>query len=96
MMQPAAENTAKTRSHRKSRVGVVIADAKQKTVRVRLDLLVKHSKYGKYMKTQKNIHVHDELNVCKAGDVVEITECRPISKTKSWRVARKIRESAAS
>ncbi len=85
----------KTRGQRRSRTGVVVADAKQKTVRIRMDFLVKHPKYGKYLKKQKVVQVHDELNVCRAGDVVEIHECRPISKTKSWRIARKIRETAA-
>lgn len=95
MTQTAVVNTGEKRSQRKSRIGVVVADALQKTVKVRLDLLVKHPKYGKYLKKQKTIHVHDEKNVCKAGDVVEIVECRPISRTKSWRVARTVRGAAS-
>lgn len=94
-MTETATKSVTTRGQRRARVGVVVADAHQKTVKIRLDLLVKHAKYGKYLKKQKIIHVHDETNVCKAGDVVEIAECRPISKTKSWRVARKVREAAA-
>jgi small subunit ribosomal protein S17 len=45
---------------------------------------VKHPKYGKYLKKRTVLHVHDEKNVSKKGDRVEIAECRPISKTKSW------------
>lgn len=96
MTEATATQESKSRSRRRSRVGVVVADARQKTVKIRLDFLMRHPKYGKYLKQQKVIHVHDENNVCRAGDVVEVLECRPMSKTKSWRVARKVREAAAS
>lgn len=95
MTESTATTEVKARGQRRSRVGVVVADAKQKTVRIRLDFQLKHPKYGKYLKKQKVVQVHDEENVCRAGDVVEIHECRPISRTKSWRVARKVRESAS-
>jgi len=95
MAEAIATRESKSRGQRRSRVGVVVADARQKTAKIRLDLLVKHPKYGKYLKTQKVIHVHDEDNTCKSGDVVEVLECRPMSKTKSWRFARKVREAAA-
>ncbi len=76
------------RRMRRTRIGVVESDVRDKTIRVRLERLVKHAKYGKYTKWRTVLHAHDEKNEAKIGDVVEIVECRPISKTKSWRLAR--------
>ena len=53
-----------------------------------VNYLVKHEKYGKYIRKRTRIHVHDEDNAAKVGDRVEIVECRPISKTKSWTLVR--------
>ncbi|MHC4948509.1 MAG: 30S ribosomal protein S17 [Planctomycetota bacterium] len=69
-------------SHR--RLGVVESDARDKTRKVSISFSVKHPKYGKYIRRRTVLHVHDEKNESKAGDRVEIAECRPISKTKSW------------
>lgn len=66
------------------RVGVVESDARNKTRKVAINFSVKHPKYGKYLKKRTVLHVHDEQNVSHKGDRVEIAECRPISKTKSW------------
>ena len=74
------------RSPRK--VGVVESDARDKTRKVAINFSVKHPKYGKYLKKRTVLHVHDETNQSKKGDRVEIAECRPISKTKSWVVLR--------
>jgi len=74
------------------RVGVVQSDRRQKTRKVTIEFSVKHPKYGKYMRKRTVLHVHDENNVSKAGDRVEIAECRPISKTKSWVLVRVLRE----
>ena len=57
-----------------------------KTVTVLLERKVKHALYGKYIKRSTKVHAHDEENSCGEGDLVKISECRPISKTKSWRV----------
>ncbi len=70
------------------RVGVVESDARSKTRKVVINFLAKHPKYGKYMRKRTVLHVHDEQNVSKNGDIVEIAECRPISKTKSWTLVR--------
>ena len=75
-------------------MAVVESDVRDKTTRVRIDRLVKHTKYGKYLKHKSILKVHDEKNEARAGDVVEIVECRPISKTKSWRLTRIIRRAA--
>ena len=70
------------------KVGVVESDKRDKTRKVAINFSVKHPKYGKYLKKRTVLHVHDETNASKQGDRVEIAECRPISKTKSWVVLR--------
>ena len=74
------------RSTRK--IGVVESDARSKTRTVVIQYSAKHPKYGKYMRQRTVLQAHDEENVSKRGDRVEIAECRPISRTKSWVVTR--------
>ena len=69
-----------------SQVGRVISDRMDKTVTVLLERQVKHALYGKYITRSTKVHAHDEDNSAAAGDKVRIQECRPISKSKSWRV----------
>jgi len=71
---------------KRSKVGRVVSDKAQKTVTVMLERQVKHPLYGKYIKRSTKVHAHDEDNSCTEGDLVRISECRPISKLKSWRV----------
>jgi small subunit ribosomal protein S17 len=66
------------------RVGIVESDARDKTRKVAIHYSVRHPKYGKYIRRRTVLQVHDEDNVSKVGDQVEVAECRPISKTKSW------------
>ncbi len=68
--------------------GVVVSNSGNKSVKVALDYKVKHPKYGKYIKRRTKISVHDEHNLSGVGDVIEIAECRPRSKTKSWRLVK--------
>lgn len=82
------------RGHRRTQTGVVVSDKMDKTVVVRVDRLVKHTLYNKYIKRSVKYKVHDELNSCKAGDKVQIVECRPLSKDKRWAL-RQILDSAA-
>ena len=70
------------------RVGVVESDKRDKSCTVSINYLVKHDKYGKYIRKRTRLHVHDADNSARAGDRVEIAECRPISKTKSWTLVR--------
>jgi small subunit ribosomal protein S17 len=72
------------RGHRKTQVGVVVSDKMEKTVVVKVDRLVKHQVYNKYIKRSVKYKVHDEQNSCKIGDRVQIIECRPLSKDKRW------------
>lgn len=70
------------------RVGIVESDGRDKTRKVSIAFSVKHPKYGKYMRRRTVLQVHDENNQSKVGDRVEVAECRPISKTKSWTLVR--------
>jgi small subunit ribosomal protein S17 len=72
------------RGHRKTQVGIVVSDKMEKTVVVKVDRLVKHQVYNKYIKRSVKYKVHDEQNSCKVGDRVQIIECRPLSKDKRW------------
>ena len=64
--------------------GIVTSNACDKTVTVKVNRVVRHRKYGKYLKISKKYHAHDELNSCEVGDVVSICESAPSSKTKHW------------
>lgn len=75
---------------RRTLVGQVISDKMQKTLTVLVERQVKHPKYGKYIKRSTKLHVHDEENLGRQGDVVEIAPCRPLSKTKAWRLVRQV------
>lgn len=66
--------------------GRVVSNKMHKTVIVLVERKVKHPKYGKYLKRSTKLHVHDEENICQIGDIVEIIQSCPISKTKSWRL----------
>ena len=70
------------------RVGVVETDVRDKTRKVVVRYVAKHPKYGKYIKRRTVLHVHDEANESKKGDTVEVAPCRPVSKSKSWRLVR--------
>ena len=71
-----------------TQLGTVTSDKRDKTRAVEITFSVKHPKYGKYLRKTSRFHVHDEKNESKNGDRVEIANCRPLSKTKSWRLVR--------
>ncbi len=68
--------------------GRVTSDRMDKTITVMVERKVKHSLYGKYISRRAKLHAHDENNECKVGDLVEVEECRPLSRTKSWRLVK--------
>jgi small subunit ribosomal protein S17 len=70
----------------KTRTGAVISISGKQSIQVAIEYKVKHPKYGKYVKRRMKLAVHDQNCQSQVGDVVEIAECRPHSKTKSWRV----------
>jgi small subunit ribosomal protein S17 len=85
-----AEGAMEARGARKRKVGTVISDKMDKTVVVRVERLVPHDVYKKYVRRRINFKAHDEKNEFRLGDRVEIVETRPMSKDKRWRVVRLI------
>ena len=84
----AMSATPEARGQRRTLVGVVTRDKMDKTRRVEIPRLVKHVRYGKYIKRRTICYAHDETNESRIGDTVEIMETRPLSKNKNWRLVR--------
>ncbi|OHB57137.1 MAG: 30S ribosomal protein S17 [Planctomycetes bacterium RBG_13_44_8b] len=80
------------KKERKIICGTVVSRSGDKSIRVVLNYRIRHPVYGKYINRRTKLGVHDDKNQAKVGDVVEITECRPMSKTKSWRLLRIVQE----
>ena len=78
------------------RIGIVESDARDKTRKVVIAYSARHPKYGKYIKRRTVLQVHDESNQSHTGDRVEVAECRPISKTKSWVLTRVVEKAIGS
>jgi small subunit ribosomal protein S17 len=74
--------------------GRVVSSKMDKTVTVLVERHVKHALYGKYIRRSSKLHAHDEDNSCNEGDIVRVTECRPMSKTKNWRVVEVVARTA--
>ena len=74
--------------------GRVVSNKMDKTVSVAIERLIKHPVYGKYIRRTTKVLAHDAANECKQGDTVQISECRPISKNKSWSVVNVLERSA--
>ena len=85
--------TEKTKSAR-SISGRVLSSRMDKTITVAIDRKIRHPLYQKYIKRRTKLHAHDEKNECNKGDLVLIEECRPLSKTKSWRLIKVMEKSA--
>ena len=77
---------SETPSIKRTLIGRVVSDKMEKTVTVLVERKVKHPMYGKIMVRSKKYHAHNEGNTAKAGDLVEIVETRPVSRTKTWAV----------
>ncbi|MFL6623321.1 MAG: 30S ribosomal protein S17 [Sulfurifustis sp.] len=83
--------TAKTESASKAArtvTGRVVSNKMQKTITVQVERRLQHPKYGKFLTRRTKLHAHDEKNESKEGDVVMIEQCRPLSKTKTWRLVK--------
>ena len=81
---PEVQAVASTNS--RTLVGQVVSDKMDKTVTVLVERYVKHALYKKYIRRSTKLHAHDEDNSCRVGDVVSIEQCRPVSKSKAWRL----------
>ena len=87
-MEGTENKTAGKRSPRPTRTGTVTSAKADKTLRVVVDFSAKHPLYGKYIRRRTVLHAHDEKNEAEVGDRVEVMSCRPMSKTKCWRLVR--------
>ena len=83
-----AETQTAERKTPRTMTGRVVSDKANKTVTVKVERRVAHPMYGKVVTRTKKYHAHDEANECKEGDLVTIEECRPLSRTKTWRVTK--------
>ena len=77
-------------SNQRRMQGVVVSDRSSKTITVRVSRRFPHPKYGKMVRRDRKVHAHDEATEAHVGDTVEIVECRPMSRTKRWRLVRVI------
>ena len=91
----AETKTAEPRKARRTLIGIVTRDKTLKTRRVEIQRLVKHPRYGKYIKRRTVCYAHDEKNESHLGDTVEIMETRPLSKNKCWRLIRVLTKAPA-
>jgi small subunit ribosomal protein S17 len=87
-IQTAPTQAPENRRLRNRVIGMVTSDKVSKSRKVVFEYLARHAKYNKYVKRQTVLHVHDEKNESRTGDHVEVMSCRPISKTKTWRLVR--------
>jgi len=86
------QKTAEDRGNRRLEVGIVTSDKMDKTRRVEIPRLVKHPRYGKYIRRRTVCYVHDEKNESRTGDTVQIMETRPLSKQKTWRLVQVVKK----
>jgi small subunit ribosomal protein S17 len=75
-------------SNNRTLTGLVVSDSMDKSITVVAERRVKHPVYGKIMRRSTKVHAHDESNECNKGDTVMVEQCRPLSKTKTWRLVK--------
>lgn len=95
MVETQTEAKEAARTHRKERTGEVISDKMNKTIVVRVERRFQHPKFKKVVTSFKKFYAHDEKNEAKVGDLVLITETRPLSKSKSWRLVQVVQKNQA-
>jgi small subunit ribosomal protein S17 len=93
--QATPQKAAPAAKNQRTLVGRVVSDKMQKTVTVLVERKVKHPRIGKIITRSSKYHAHSEANEYKEGDLVEISECRPISKSKAWKVTKLLEKSKA-
>jgi len=94
-MTTSDNKTTDSTKAQRTLTGAVTSSAMDKSFTILIERRIKHPVYGKYIKRTTKIHVHDENNECNEGDVVVIEQCRPMSKTKSWRLVKVVEKAAA-
>ena len=93
--QQGSTSTPEEVGAQRTLTGTVVSNKMQKTVSVSVERLVKHDRYGKYVRRTTKLLAHDEASECKEGDLVEIAECRRLSARKAWKVVRVVKPAAA-
>jgi small subunit ribosomal protein S17 len=88
MSEAAQESGQESSKNRRTVDGRVVSDKMDKSITVLVERRVKHPVYGKFIGRSTKLHAHDENNECQEGDIVQIEECRPLSKTKTWRLVK--------
>lgn len=91
--EAAADSTAPgSVGNQRTEIGRVTSNRSEQTATVLVERQIKHPVYGKYMRRSRKFHVHDPDNAVNVGDIVQIRECRPISKTKTWKLDKVLEE----
>lgn len=85
---------SETAEKSRTMIGRVVSDKMDKTITVLIERQVQHPLFGKYIRKSTKLHVHDAENACQAGDTVLVEQCRPLSKTKSWRLVKILERTA--
>jgi small subunit ribosomal protein S17 len=93
MSQATSEQAAAAEGTERTVTGTVVSNKMQKTITVAVERLVKHAKYGKYVRRTTKLLAHDEHNEGREGDLVDIAECRRLSSRKAWRLVRVVKKS---
>ena len=93
--QQGSTSTPEAVGAQRTLTGTVVSNKMQKTVAVSVERLIKHDRYGKYVRRTSKLLAHDESSQCKQGDLVEIAECRRLSARKAWKVVRVVKPAAA-
>jgi small subunit ribosomal protein S17 len=95
MSQATSEQAAAAEGTERTVTGTVVSNKMQKTITVAVERLVKHGRYGKYVRRTTRLMAHDEAGECREGDVVDIAQSRRLSARKAWRLVRVVKRAAA-
>jgi small subunit ribosomal protein S17 len=95
MSQATSEQAAAAEGTERTVTGTVVSNKMQKTITVAVERLVKHGRYGKYVRRTSKLMAHDEAGECREGDVVDIAQCRRLSARKAWRLVRVVKRAEA-
>ncbi|OGI43729.1 MAG: 30S ribosomal protein S17 [Candidatus Muproteobacteria bacterium RIFCSPHIGHO2_01_FULL_65_16] len=89
------EQTEQAKKATRSLTGRVVSNKMDKTITVQVERRIRHPLYGKFITRRTRLHAHDANNDCKEGDLVQIEECRPLSRTKSWQLVKVLERASA-
>ena len=89
------EQTEQAKKATRSLTGRVVSNKMDKTITVQVERRIRHPLYGKFIPRRTRLHAHDANNDCKEGDLVQIEECRPLSRTKSWQLVKVLERASA-